>query len=109
MAGTVNLRGAAFSMEKDWNKLLKLTNKMSFKKEELWLSRIVPVKKNKKELWIISLVNKKKKVSSKDFSRAIKSVNKLDKDAEYWVCEKMKFGKWLCTFYPEAAKKPWRF
>lgn len=90
-------------------KILKSINEMSARKEELWLSRIVPIKKNKKELWIISLVNKKKKTTSKDMLNALDATIKLKPKAEYWVCEKKSTGKWLCTFYPKAAKIPWRF
>lgn len=96
-------------MKKSLENLLKQINKISARKEELWLSRIIPIKRNQKEIWVISLVNKKRKTDAKDILNSMKAVSKLNKNSEYWICEKKKSGKWLCTFYPKASKKPWRF
>lgn len=93
----------------DVKEIVDVINAMSKRKEELWLSRIVPFAKGKKEQWIISLVNKKRQVKVKDLLRSLKATTRLDKNAEFWICERMKKGKWVCTFYPKAAKKSWRF
>lgn len=90
-------------------KTLKEIDKLSKKKEELWISRVIPINKGRKEKWIISLANKSRKVTEKSLLNSLISVNKINKNSEYWVCEKTGNRKWLCTFYPKATKRSWRF
>ncbi len=47
--------------------------------------------------------------SLNNISKTLDSVINLDKNSEYWICEKKFKGKRLCTFCPKASKKPSRF
>ncbi|MBI4174956.1 MAG: hypothetical protein HY517_04895 [Candidatus Aenigmarchaeota archaeon] len=94
-------------MENQINGIEKVLASMTKKNEELWVSRVVPFDKGKKEKWIISLVNKTGKPTMNGILHSLKSINKVDKNSEYWLCEQVKKGKWMCTFKPKGARKGW--
>ena len=83
---------------------------MVAKKEQIWIARVISIKKGKEEKWIVSLVGENKKsYSSAELEKAIKSTKRINKNSEFWICKNVSKGKsieWLCVFQRKGMKKP---